>query len=73
MGSVYPAYTLPKDFSPEIPLQKGIYDYYDFSDLTERWATVFGRESMRIRVFYGASFCKNDLLEAAGIISDGFE
>jgi len=68
---------MPTDFFPEMPLQKGIYDYYDFSDLTDRWATVFGRESMRVRVFDKATFFNNDLLEdfseAAGIKSKGFE
>lgn len=68
---------IPKDFFPKIPLQKGIHDYYDFSELTERWATAFGRGSMRVRVFDRATFFNNDLLEdfseAAGIKSEGFE
>ncbi|MDJ0576559.1 MAG: hypothetical protein QNJ65_15500 [Xenococcaceae cyanobacterium MO_234.B1] len=71
VGRTKSAVLLPKDVSPNDP-------YYNYYDLMERWASVFGKQNINIRIFDKSKFVNGDLLQdfigATGLIeSDNFD
>ncbi|MDJ0647725.1 MAG: hypothetical protein QNJ60_03375 [Xenococcaceae cyanobacterium MO_188.B19] len=65
VGKTKSAVLLPQGVSPNDP-------YYNYYDLIERWASVFGKQNIDIRIFDKSKFIEGDLLQdfinAVGLI-----